>query len=150
MSDLIVAELVRRLVAAERRIERLEAKETPPNLVRLNPPATSTSWDADAKDVDNNGIIDLSTVFSLPAGIKGVFAKLSAKNTSAAGKYSSLGADSTNAYALVVTPLSTADIYISNGPALVPCDANGDIYFKTDAAHGAENTVAIQIYGYLI
>jgi hypothetical protein len=118
--------------------------------VPLATPATSTSWDGDAKDSGDNGIIDLSTVFSLPAGIKGVFAKLSAKNTSASGKYSCLGPDATNYYALQVTPRDTADIYLNNGPAFVPCDSNGDIYFKTDAANGAENIVAISIWGYLI
>lgn len=118
--------------------------------VPLPTPATSTSWDGDAKDTADNGIIDLSSVFGLPAGIKGVFAKLSAKNTSVAGKYSSLGADSSNPYALVVTPRDTLDIGLNNGPAFVPCDSNGDIYFKTDAANGAENIVSIQIYGYLI
>lgn len=128
-------------------IDWLEAGGLP---IPLNPPATSTSWDGDAKDSGDNGIIDLSSVFGLPAGIKGVFAKLSAKNTSAAGKYSSIGADSSNPYALVVTPRDTLDIGLNNGPAFVPCDSNGDIYFKTDAANGAENIVSIQIYGYLI
>jgi hypothetical protein len=118
--------------------------------VPLATPATSTSWDGDAKDTADNGIIDLSSVFGLPAGIKGVFAKLSAKNTSTTGKYSSLGADSSNPYALVVTPRDTLDISLNNGPAFVPCDSNGDIYYKTNAADGSENIVGIEIYGYLI
>lgn len=119
-------------------------------IVGLATPATSTSWDGDAKDSDNNGIIDLSSVFGLPSGIKGVFVKFSVKNTSTAGKWAALGPSSSSRYSIVQTPRDTLDIWLSNGPVFVPCDANGDVYFSTNAAHGAENSVAIQIYGYLV
>lgn len=115
----------------------------------LTTPATSTNWDGDAKDSDNNGTIDLSSVFSLPAGIKAVVVTLHAKNLSAAGKYCNLGPSSTYYYALSLLVHSTDNTYFAASQT-VPCDANGDIYFWTDAAHGAECDVYIRIWGYYI
>jgi len=41
---------------------------------------TSTDWDGDAKPFDSSGIIDLSAVFGVPAGVKAVAAWMFSKN----------------------------------------------------------------------
>jgi hypothetical protein len=109
--------------------------------------ATSTSWDGDQKYDANNGVIDLSAVFGLPAGIKAISATLQIA-CATVGKTVTLGASSAYRYQLV-QETQVANNYISN-TGLVTCDANGDVYFWTDAVTAAKAAVYLVIYGYYI
>ncbi len=139
-------ELVRRIEALERRAARLEEQESGPQTVFLTTQLTSTSWDGDSKTNGNNGTIDLSAVFGVPAGVKAVLCSMTVYST-------------TGGIGLILKPDSDAasapplNLYITGSgfygrSAWVPCDANGDIYFGSDSPTGAR--VWIEIWGYAI
>jgi hypothetical protein len=119
--------------------------------VPLNARATSNAWDGDLYDVDNDGTtIDLQAAapgFALPAGIRAVAVALTGR-CATAGKYLTLGYDASNVGAVSVRSQVT-NLWIDSS-GIVPCDANGDIYFETDAVHGAEFAAFLRIYGYFI
>jgi hypothetical protein len=112
---------------------------TPP--VVLPSALTSTSWDGDAKTTADNGVIDLSAVFGVPAGVKTVLVKLIGASTTV-GRYFGVGPDATMWVAQRVA-VANQNVYI--GPAPCACDANGDITFYTD---GNMSAMHIQIFGY--
>ena len=128
----------------ERRIRFLEANAEGGGgitFVPLTTLATSTDWDGDAKD-GADGIIDLSAAFGLPAGIKAVAAIISAYSATTNHGFA-LGPSSTQKYAIQArTQVSNV---LSDVAGIVPCDANGDIYFSQQAALGG---VWITITGY--
>ena len=103
---------------------------------------TSTDWDGDAKAFDSSGVIDLSAVFGLPAGISAVAAQMSIRDESvgvAATLSSAAGSnDGFDQWTQV------ANVYIQQA-GIVTCDANGDIYFTQSAEFDAVN---IRITGY--
>lgn len=119
--------------------------------VFLTTPLTSTAWDGDAYSTTLKTKIDLSSVFGAPAGIKAILVRLIARDSGSSAGYCQLG----------LSPNSTADsvavqcylegvandVYVSaNG--IVPCDANGDIYYQI-VASGTETLDAfIEIWGY--
>jgi hypothetical protein len=122
-----------------------------PAFTYLTAPLTSTSWDGDAYSTTAKTVIDLSAVFSVPAGVKAVLVELQAKDS----------ASSTTACNFRLSPNATAtdgplianvrgrpdDIYeIVNG--LVPCDASGDIYYQAVATGASTLDVVIRIWGY--
>ena len=104
---------------------------------------TSTSWDGDSKTAANNGTIDLSAVFGVPAGVKAVLVRLSAQSSSV-GNVAQLGPSSGQNNA-VFARTQVTNVY-SDSFGLVPCDANGDVYFT---CVGTCN-VNIQIWGYAL
>ena len=104
--------------------------------------AASMDWDGDAKN-GASGVIDLSVKFGLPANIKAVMCRLCVKDETA-GVYVHLGPTSSSGYALDV--ITTVNGYPA-ASALVPCDANGDIYFT----QGDElDEVYLTIWGYIV
>jgi hypothetical protein len=115
-------------------------------VVPLPTPATSTSYDGDAVNAGAY-TIDTSTVFSLPAGIKGVFAMISCKWASTGDNiYLRAGETGAHGNAVIVTPFA-ADVR-AYASGLIPCDANGD--FVITIAGANTTYVVIQVYGYLI
>ena len=130
-----------------RRVERLEAVESG-TFVPLTTPATSTSWDGDLYDVDNDDVtIDLSAAFGIPAGVKAIFAEIDGTCVTA-GKLQGIGPNATYWYCLAER-VQVSNLF--NGQrGIVPCDANGDVYYHTDAVHGAEFSCHIRIWGYFI
>jgi hypothetical protein len=108
----------------------------------LTTPLTSTSWDGDTKTTGNRGIIDLSAVFGVPAGVKAIIAYLQIKDSNP-NVYGRIGPSETYNYTLTVRT-QVANIY-SNDTGIVPCDSNGDIYFYNSEEL---DEVFIQIWGY--
>lgn len=108
----------------------------------LDGPYTSTSWDGDAKN-GADGIIDLSADFSLPAGIKAISCRLSAADETV-GVTFRLSKDSgaTGNGIAQATQIANQAIFVSG---IVPCDANGDIYFSQS---GELDAVTIIVTGY--
>lgn len=105
---------------------------------------SSTSWDGDAKS-GASGIIDLSAVFGLPAGIKAVSLRLTIKD-GAAGTYAILSQSSTNNQGSIIARVPVNNLY-SDAAGVIPCDANGDIYFSQSAVE--IDNVYLYINGYL-
>lgn len=110
---------------------------------------TSTSWDGDAFSTTAKTLIDLSAVFSVPAGVKAVLVRASVQDS---------GAGASDCM-LILGPTDTANLgmvfncFPSNDrwnrvSAIVPCDANGDIYYQTIASGASTLDIDMRIHGY--
>jgi len=101
---------------------------------------TSTDWDGDAKNA--NGVIDLSSVFGVPAGVSAVIVRLGIKDETP-GVSGILCKKSTELHNGVqqTTQVAGKEIFISG---IVPCDG-GDIYWYQNSEL---DTVSIDILGY--
>jgi hypothetical protein len=100
-----------------------------------------------AYDTDNDEVtLDLS-VSGIPAGVKAVSLQVTGI-CATAGKYVRFGPNATYPIAVELRE-PVANGWVSVG-GICPCDANGDIYVTTDAAHGAEFTIYAKVTGYFI
>ena len=136
------------IVSGDYKIYRNATAYTGYIFVPLTTPATSTDWDGDLYDVDNDEVtIDLSAAFGIPAEVKAVSLILYA-SCPTVGQYAALQTV-TGINAAVEVRTQVANVLTANS-GIVPCDANGDIFFRTNAVHGAEVTVYIRIFGYWI
>ena len=136
--------VIQRIKQLEREVERLQRWERPAiKPVFLTTPKTSTSWDGDTKTTSDRAIVDLSTVFGVPAGIKAVLMSIQTQ-ADAVNEYIRFGPNSTYNYALTCrTPVAGQ---IAHATGVVPCDSNGDIYCFTSSTD-VEN-VYVYIWGY--
>lgn len=119
--------------------------------VPLTTPLTSTSWDGDAYSDVAATTLDLSTVFSAPAGIKAVALKISARDSGSAGTRCYVAAGPASGYYAIeceVTGLANDTIRTFSG--VVPCDANGDIVYAIEASGASTIDVWMTIWGYWI
>ena len=117
----------------------------------LTTPLASTSWDGDAFSTTAKTKIDLSVVFGVPAGVKGIFVRLVARDSGSSAGYCqfSLSPNATAGSVVVQAYLWGVpnDVYVSvNG--VVPCDANGDIYYQIVASGTGTLDAFIEIWGY--
>lgn len=141
---------VDRIKRLEREVERLRVKESG-KFIALTTPLTSTSWDGDAFSTTAKTKIDLSVVFGVPAGAKGILVRLVARDSGSSAGYCQLGL-SPNATAGSVAAQAYLqgiqnDVYVSvNG--VVPCDENGDVYYQINASGSATMDVYLEIWGY--
>lgn len=135
--------ILNRLIRAEREIERLKVKERAIGWTYPATPLISTSWDGDTKTTADRAIVDLSAVFSVPAGVRAVLMSIQTGGD-AAGDYVQFGPDSTNK--TTVTCRTQVAGQRANASGIVPCDANGDIYCYPS---GTVEDVNVWIWGYL-
>ncbi len=143
-------EIIHRIMALERKYESLSVREYAPlnyfqgsPIITPSAPYTSTDWDGDAK-TGATGTLDLSSVFGVPAGVKGVFAKFTIKSatTEVAGALGS-GSDFPNAL-FQRTQVANVEVAVAG---YVPCDSNGDIRFTQSASLSG---VVIEFYAYCL
>lgn len=104
---------------------------------------TSTSWDGDSKDSAGE-IIDLSAAFGMSTKAQAVLASLTIKDASA-DVWATLSQDSSNIDKGIAQHTQVANVYVKTS-GIVPCDSNGDIYWKQKAQL---DYVYIRIIGYL-
>ena len=117
----------------------------------LTTPLTSTSWDGDARSTTAKTKIDLSAVFGVPAGVKAVLVRLTARDSGSSAGYCQLGLspNSTAGSVAVQAYLQGVanDVYVTaNG--IVPCDSGGDIYYQITASGTGTLDAVIEIWGY--
>jgi hypothetical protein len=120
--------------------------------VFLTTPLTSTDWDGDSFSTTyNKTLIDLSTVFGVPAGVKAILVRLDVSDSGSSSGLCQIGLSPNN------TPNSVAlQVYLRgvlNGAyvsenGIVPCDANGDIYYQILASGTGTFSALMQIWGY--
>ena len=118
--------------------------------VFLTTPLTSTDWDGDAYSTTSKTKIDLSSVFSVPAGVKAVLVKVALRDSaSASGLYyiQFSGVSSGTNYSIVVEAPPVNDRF-GYGQGIVPCDANGDIYYNVIASGSGTMDIYLEIWGY--
>ena len=135
--------IIQRIRSLEREVERLQRWERPAiKPVFLTTPKTSTSWDGDTKTTSDRAIVDLSTVFGVPAGIKAVLMSIQTQ-ADAVDEYIRFGPNSTYNYALTCRTQVAGQIAHATG--VVPCDSNGDVYCYPS---GTIENVYVYIWGY--
>jgi len=120
--------------------------------VPLAAPLTSTSWDGDARSTTSKTLIDLSAVFGAPAGIKAVALKVMTRDSGSAANetYMVLGPTNTANLGIEVGCAGLANDKWSRDFVIVPCDANGDIYYQIIASGTSTFDVTLEIWGYYI
>ena len=111
---------------------------------------TSTAWDGDSFSTTAKTVIDLSAVFGAPANIKAVMICVTINDSaSAGGDYWMLLGPTNGAGAGVPIDCSgLANDQPERNQVIVPCDANGDIYYQINASGASTMDVIMQIYGY--
>jgi hypothetical protein len=117
----------------------------------LTTPLTSTSWDGDSYSTTAKTLIDLSKVFGVPARAKGILVRLAARDSGSSTGNCQLGLSpnsTTNSVAVLAYLHGVPnDVYVSvNG--VVPCDANGDVYYQIVASGTGTLDAIIEIWGW--
>jgi hypothetical protein len=119
--------------------------------VFLTTPKTSTSWDGDARSTTAKTLIDLSAVFGVPAGVKAILVRLTARDSGSSSGYCHLSLSPNNTQDSVAIQAYLQgvanDIYITEN-GIVPCDANGDVYYQIVASGTGTLDAFIEIWGY--
>lgn len=118
--------------------------------VFLTTALTSTSWNGDAYSTTSKTKIDLSSVFSVPAGVKAVLVKVALRDSaSASGLYyvQFSGVSSGTNYSLTLESPPINDRF-GYGQGIVPCDANGDIYYNIIASGSGTMDIYLEIWAY--
>ena len=143
-------DLLRRIKQLEGRLAELETHDLAAPDVFRTTPLTSTSWDGDAYSTTAKTKIDLSAVFSVPAGVRAVLAHTRIRDSGSAG----------GSYFLALSPNDTAGSGLTNRvefvpndtrleqTMIVPCDSSGDIYYQIGASDTGTMDVWIEIWGY--
>lgn len=119
--------------------------------VPLTTPLTSTLWDNDTHSTTSKTVIDLSTVFGAPAGIKAILADVEISDTGSAGTECMLFLAPSNTDALGAV-VKAGDVNSRWGSAMivVPCNSDGDVYYQIIASGVNTMAVIIRIWGYWI
>jgi hypothetical protein len=146
MSD----EIIRLLADLQARIESLETVELPV-WTFLTSPLTSTSFDGDSFSTTAKTLIDLSAVFSTPASIKAVLVGCNVRDSGSAGTYSYLilSPNNTAGSGLVFGAESAVNDRYRFSIGIIPCDANGDVFYQIAASGASTLDIIIEIWGYL-
>jgi len=117
--------------------------------VFLTTPLTSTDWDGDAYSSTTKTKIDLSEVFDVPAGIKAVLVWVAVRDSASQTTdcFFRLSPVSTGSAGMTVNCDYVNDRY-GRHSLIVPCDANGDIYYQINASGTGTMDVYLEIWGY--
>ena len=138
MSQDLLAEMVQRITDLERRLDDLSQPEQG---YHYQPVTAVKGW-WPATDKASQTLNLQAAPWSLPAGIKAVsvFLGYTAANNGDYGLLEKENADGEAVYAKCPDAAEGG-----SGSGRVNCDANGDIYFRTN---NATNTVYLVIHGY--
>jgi hypothetical protein len=125
-----------------------------PRFVPLAVPLTSASWNGNAYSSAAKTLIDLSAVFAAPANVKAVMVQIFIRDSgsAAAGNDNHIALDATNTAdrgPMLSCAGLTNDCW-ARGMLVVPCDANGDIYYQTYASGAGTLDVYLMIWGYFL
>jgi hypothetical protein len=136
-----------------KRVSHLEARRIP-TWVYLAAPLTSTAWDGDARSTTAKTLIDLSSVFGAPAGIKAILVRLYGRDSSSytdGSAWVGFAPDNTAfQLAIAIRPAGIVNDNYTEGQGIVPCNASGDIYYQCAATGASTLDVWLEIWGYLI
>ena len=115
----------------------------------LTTPLISTSWDGDSFSTTAKTKIDLSSVFGAPAGIKAALFNVALRDSGSAANECLISlSPSSGAGGLSARCSGIANDKFVNACLIVPCDANGDVYYDIAASGTGTMDVYLQIYGY--
>ncbi len=112
----------------------------------------STSWDGDSFSTTAKTLIDLSSVFGVPAGVNAVLVRTLVRDAGSVGNINVFLALSPNDIAISGPhwnrPAGLPNDYWSEALGICPCDINGDIYYQIDASGTDTMDVYMEIWGY--
>ncbi len=146
----MAGEMMRDILGLQKRVERLEVRESS-IYVPLTAPLTSTSFDGDAFSTTAKTLIDLSVAFGVPAGVKAIDCNVIISDSGSAAQtdiWFILSPTNTNYSGRSTYCGGLANSARTCNSVIVPCDANGDVYYQCKASGAGTMTVYIQIYGY--
>ena len=168
----INGELLKRIKDLEKRLDALSGQEVltmtaltdltdggattlhkhSPTWTFLTTPLTSTSWDGDARSTTAKTKIDLSDVFGVPAGVKAILVRITARDSGSSSGYCQFALSPNNTAGSVAIQAYLQgvanDVYVTaNG--VVPCDANGDVYYQITASGTDTMDAWLEIWGYI-
>mgnify|MGYP001413713846 FL=1 len=119
--------------------------------VFLTAQLTSTSWDGDARSTTAKTLIDLSSVFEVPAGVKAVIVNAAVRDSGSAAAADAFLCLCPNNSSLAGPKISCAglpnDVW-AYGSFTVPCNSNGDIYYQIVASGSGTMDVYLEIWGW--
>lgn len=142
--------LVQEIERLKRQVERLKVGEIPTGgFVPLTTALTSTAWDGDSFSTTGKTKIDLSAVFGAPAGIKAALFMVSIRDSGSAAndRWFLLSPNDTVIQGLSVTAHPVNDRW-TRVTMVVPCDANGDVYYQLNASGSGTMDIYLEIWGY--
>ncbi len=117
--------------------------------IPLSIPLTSTSWDGDSFSTTAATLIDLSAVFSVPAGVRAISVSVAFRDSASAANEVAINLGPAAAVgALEIRASGIANDFWTAGSGIVPCDANGDIYYTITASGASTAEVTMRIWGY--
>jgi hypothetical protein len=113
--------------------------------VWLTVPLTSAAWDDDAHSTTAKTLIDLSAVFGVPAGVRAIDVKVGIYDTASLVStcYIILAPNDTAEQGKILSVQGLPSSVWRYASMIVPCNADGDIYYQI-AASGA-NTLHAQL-----
>ena len=144
--------IIKKLTSLEREIERLKVLEAGWSYIPLTTPLTSTDFDGDAFSTTAKTKIDLSDKFGVPAGVKAVDVWINIRDSGSVNTYCYLylSPNDIGANGKAFKADRAVNDQWSPGSAIIPCDANGDIYYQINASGADTFDMRIQIWGYWI
>ena len=115
----------------------------------LTTPLTSTAWDGDSYSTTPKTKIDLSAVFGAPAGVKAVLVMVSIRDSASSSNdtWFLLSPNDIATQGLSLTGHATNDRW-QRQAFVVPCDANGDVYYQINASGTNTMDCYLEIWGY--
>jgi len=121
-----------------------------PQFVPLTTQLTSTDFTLDTFSTTAKTLLDLSSAFSAPAGIRAaVFKARIFDSGSAAGTcYLILSPNNTAGEGQNIECSGLPNSVATSGCLVVPCDANGDIYYQIGASGAGTMTITLEIWAY--
>jgi len=144
--------LVSKITFLENEIRRLKVQErSSGGFTALTTPLTSTDWDGDAHSTTAKTKIDLSAVFSVPAGVSAVLVRLQCKDSGSSSGYNYFGVspnDTAGELAVIAYLEGIANDVNVFAHGTCPCDANGDIYYQIIASGVSTLDAWIEVWGY--
>ena len=126
-------------------------KPSQPQFYPLTTPKTSTSWDGDSFSTTAKTKIDLSDVFGVPAGVKAILVRITARDSGSSAGCCQLALSPNNTADSVAVQAYLQgvanDVYVTaNG--VVPCDSGGDVYYQITASGTGTLDAFIEIWGW--
>ena len=144
--------IVRELTRSTKAVNRITTN-VKPTWIYLDTPLTSASWDGDAYSTTAKTVIDLSAVFAVPASVRAILVQATAYDSGSQASnncFFILGPDNTAAEGMWLYLNGLPNNYFHGQSMVVPCDANGDVYYQLEATGAGSMHVYLWIYGYYI
>lgn len=145
----LMENLLERIKALQKQVDHLNRLENG-KFYPLTTDLVSTSFDGDSFSTTAKTLIDLSASFGAPAGIKAVLINVAIRDSGSAANdcYLVLSPNNTAGLGPTVRCSGLPNDTFANGALMVPCDANGDIYYQVLASGANTLDVYLQIWGY--